>query len=74
MENEVYKEMIKDLESSDPEDLVGMLGLTPEQILRAFPGHVYDYIRDNVPIDNEKSFEELERLRHEGISIYETDP
>lgn len=46
----INKEHLKELESFDPDDLVGILGISSEQLLRAFPGHAYDYIRDNFGI------------------------
>lgn len=75
----INKDMVKELESSDPEELVSLLGLTSDQIIRAFPGHAYDYIQDNfytgtepLEVDDDREYEAfdlLEHLQDEGYSV-----
>lgn len=73
-----------ELEALDPEDLVSVLGLSSEQIIRAFPGHVYDYatVKFDYPewalsrddLDEEHvALETLEDLENEGFSILDLE-
>lgn len=39
----IVEEARRDLELLEPDEAAIILGLTTEQILTAFPGHVYDY-------------------------------
>jgi hypothetical protein len=58
-----------------------MLGITSEQIVRAFPGHAYDYIRDNFNTSSSEDYDDdaeseigiIERLRDEGYTILDED-
>lgn len=80
MSNHIDRELVLELEASDPEDLVRVLGLSSEQILRAFPGHAYDYIRENFTDGSQEAedegdfdgYRELERLL-DGASVFETE-
>lgn len=68
------REAVLELESSDPDDLVRMLGLSSEQIIRAFPGHAYDYIQTNFEGYGDEEEEEGEpSLLESGFSII-SDP
>lgn len=73
----VDHDKMKDLEALDPGELVEVLGLSTESILRAFPGHVFDYVcvegveEEDVEIDIN---EEIRRLfEDEGYSIYHVE-
>lgn len=74
----IDREKIMELEALDPEDLVSVLGLSSEQIIRAFPGHVYDYATvkfDYEDYDEESvALETLEDLETSGFSILDLDP
>lgn len=69
----IDKESLKELESMDPDELVDVLGVSSEQIIRAFPGRAYDYIRDSFgyPEDNdgEEAIEMIRRLQDEGFAF-----
>lgn len=77
----INQDAIKELESADPDELVSMLGITSEQLIRAFPGHTFDYINENFSTEdgsllyeNESDFyEEMERLVNEEFSIYRVE-
>jgi len=63
----INNEMMKELESFEPDELVTILGISSEQIIRAFPGHAYDYIRDNFVSDYNEDWSD-----EDGIETLET--
>ena len=75
---EINKDLMKELEAAEPDELVALLGITTDQIIRAFPGHAYDYIRDNFTLETddteEEALSELERLRDEGYTVLDGPP
>jgi len=54
--NELYHLLLE----MDPDELVGVLDLSSEEILRAFPRHVEEYIAINNILDDEFPFDDLE--------------
>lgn len=73
----IDKEHLKELESFDPDDLVEILGISSEQLLRAFPGHAYDYVRDNFGVPDNEEYDHpdlLESIARLGDEPYEPPP
>lgn len=68
----IDQEKIKDLESLEPGEVVEELGIRTDDILRAFPGHVFDYscILTVDDPDDQGAEEEIEQLKAQGYSVY----
>lgn len=80
--NTSLREAILELESMDPDELVVLLGITPEEILRTFRWKTLDYIENNYDVhlvseDIEYYAEGVDTIRgfeERGYSIVEPEP